>query len=351
MFKDKINFKLINLAIVAITVYLVYQTGNLWTGVISKIFSIITPFLFGFGIAYGLHPFVKFMESKKIKKNYAIAIVICIILFVFGLTFYFIIPLLLSQVGSLLTNISDTMSDLSTNHNIDFGNMQNTLNTTFDEITKNAGEYVSTGAANVINISIGVIANVFIAIASGIYFLIDMDKIRAGIKKYFRTKSNKTYEYIQLLDTQMQAYVMGFIKIVVITFFEYSFVFTLIGHPNAILLGVLAALANLIPYFGGISINIVAAITAFAISPALFFRTCIVFIILSSVDGYLINPYVYGKSNQIHPLVTILAVYAGSALFGTIGLVMSLPVTIIILATLKFYEKEINNRISKIKAK
>ena len=41
------------------------------------------------------------------------------------------------------------------------------------------------------------------------------------------------------------------------------------------MLGTLAAVGNLIPYFGGIFTNIIAAITAFVISPVLFIKTCI----------------------------------------------------------------------------
>ena len=52
----------------------------------------------------------------------------------------------------------------------------------------------------------------------------------------------------------------GLSNIIVITLVEYTLVYTIIGHPNAILLGFLAAVANLIPYFGGIIVNVIAII-------------------------------------------------------------------------------------------
>ena len=42
--KDKINYKLVNIAIIALIIFLIYQTGNLWMGVVSKTLKIITPF-------------------------------------------------------------------------------------------------------------------------------------------------------------------------------------------------------------------------------------------------------------------------------------------------------------------
>ena len=77
------------------------------------------------------------------------------------------------------------------------------------------------------------------------------------------------------------------------------------------------------------------------ISPALFIKTCIVFLVFSAVDGYIINPFVYGNSNKVHPLVVIISVFAGGALFGVLGIVISLPVAIIAIATFKYFKDDI----------
>ena len=135
----------------------------------------------------------------------------------------------------------------------------------------------------------------------------------------------------------------------IISVFEYTFAYTIIGHPNAILLGCLAMIANLIPYFGGIINNIVAAVTAFVISPTLFIRTIIVFVILSIVDGYVINPIVYGKTNKVHPLIVIMSVFAGGILFGIMGIVISLPLAIIIVSTIKFFKDDLKDKIEDMK--
>jgi predicted PurR-regulated permease PerM len=117
------------------------------------------------------------------------------------------------------------------------------------------------------------------------------------------------------------------------------------------MLGCLAMIANLIPYFGGIINNIVAAVTAFVISPALFIRTLIVFAILSMVDGYVINPLVYGKTNKVHPIVVIMSVFIGGALFGIIGIIISLPTAIILITTFKYFKDDVKDKIEDIKEK
>ena len=202
---------------------------------------------------------------------------------------------------------------------------------------------------NAIGVSINYLSIIFIAFAAAIYILSDMEKIRASVKQYLMRKNNRSYLYVRRLDNEMQNYLKGFLKIMVISFFEYTFAFSIIGHPNAILLGILAALGNLIPYFGGILVNVIAAITAFVISPALFIKTVIVFAILSNIDGYVINPLVYGKSNELHPLITIFAVFAGGILMGLAGIILALPLSIVLVTTYKFYEQDISDKLGDIK--
>ena len=74
--KDKLDFRLVNLALITLIVYLLYKTGHLWMGVTNKIFGIIVPFIVAFALAYAMHPFVEKLTEKNIKRKYALAIVI-----------------------------------------------------------------------------------------------------------------------------------------------------------------------------------------------------------------------------------------------------------------------------------
>ena len=345
MFKNKVNFKLINIALVVLIVFLLYRTGNLWIGVTGKIVEIVLPFLFAFGIAYAVHPFLQKMEDSKIPKWAGITIIVVIILLLFGLVGYLISTTLINQLSSLFASIVAFVNGLD----INFAGLGTSLADTFKTILANLGTYVSDGAINVIDSSLGIISTILIVFAAFIYFLIDMDKIREEIKFFFSKKSKKTFNYVRTLDHQMKNYLNGMVQVIIITLVEYTLVYTIIGHPNAILLGFLAAVANLIPYFGGIAVNIIAAITAVVVSPGLLFRTIIAFAILSAIDSYVINPTVYGKTNSIHPLVTIMALFAGGILFGILGVFISFPLAIIVVTTHKYYKEDITRNIKKVR--
>ena len=343
MIKNRIDFKLINIVLFALAVYLIYQARDLWVGVISLVFKILLPFLIAFALAYAFYPIVKKLTDKKVPKALAMFLVVGGTIGVICLILALITPTIMAQLTSLFNGIISFLRELSTDYNIDFKDIQNTLSTGFNNTLEKLGTYISNGALSFIGVSIDYISKIFIILASFVYFLADMDKIRAFVKEYLGQKSRKIYNYVATIDDEMRKYIVGFMKIVIISFFEYTITYTLIGHPNALMLGTLAALGNLIPYFGGIITNVIAAITAFVISPALFIKTCIVFIVFSAVDGYIINPFVYGNSNQVHPLVVIISVFAGGALLGVLGIVISLPAAIIAIATFKYFKKDIIN--------
>lgn len=349
MLKDKINLKLVNIALIALIIFLVYKTGNLWIGVMLKFMKIITPFFIAFVVAYALHPFLKFLVKHKIPKALSVFIIISIVIGIFVFISVLVVPLLFSQLSSLFNGIIAFIKQISMNSEINLGPIQDSLSNSFNDIILSLGTYVSNGAFNIIGTSLSYISTAVIAFSASIYFLSDMDDIRSSVKRYLKRKSKRAFKYISLLDEQMKLYLTGFIRIMLITVIEYTIAYTIIGHPNAILLGFLAMVANLIPYFGGMITNVVAAITAFVISPALFIKTVITFVVLSSVDGYLINPLVYGKTNEVHPLVVIISVFSGGILFGIAGIIISLPLAILIITTFKYFKEDISDKLDDMK--
>lgn len=351
MIKNKLDFKLINTTLIVLIITLLYLSGGLWGSIIGKIFEIFFPFVIAFAIAYALYPYVLKLMKHKVSKGLSIFIIVFLLVGIVILIGTLAVPLLFEQLGSLFNGIIAFIKEISMKYDLDFGPLQDTLSDTFNDIIKKTGSWISNGAMSAITTSISYISTLVIALTSAIYFLCDMDKIRASVKRYFKSKSKKTYNYVRVLDKSMDNYLEGFTKIMIISLVEYTIAFLIIGHPNALLLGCLAAVGNLIPYFGGVFTNIISLITAFVVSPSLFVKAVIVFVVLSIVDSYVINPFVYGKTADIEPLAVIFSVFAGGILFGLVGIIISLPVAIIIIATYKYYQKDIEEKIEEIKEK
>lgn len=351
--KNTLNYRFINALIIVIIILLIYLMRGLWMGILSKIITIILPFIVGFAIAYVLYPMLKKLRSWKIPKLIAVIIIWVLVSLLIGLIIWLfipsIMPVLFDQTSSLFNNIIKFVQDISSKFDVNLVGVKDALSNISGKLTTSLGETISSGTISIINKSINIFTNTVIALIAAIYFLYDMERIRAWIKKYLTRKNKRTFEYVKTLDKEFYHYFHGMLLYIVIQIIEYTAVYFIIGHPNYLLLGILAAVTTIIPYFGNIIANVVALITAAVINPKLFILTLIVGIIMPIIDGNLISPKIYKKTNKIPALLTIFAVFAGGILWGLWGIIICLPVTILIITTLRFYREDIRETFEEIK--
>ena len=354
IFKKKIRsiyYKLLNALIALTIIYVLFLLRGLWGGVFVKILAILKPFIIAFVIAYAFYPFLRWLQNKKWPKGLAVAFIVLLTVAFLGFIIYSLIPVFSEQLVSLFSSIITFVTDVGTKFDIDISPIRTTLYDVFNKISANIGKYISDGAVNMLNASINFVSNFIIVFVCFIYFLSDMDKIRNDVKVYFRKKNKKTFKLIQNIDHETTQYFKGLCLTLVIQFFEYTLVFFLIGHPNFLLLGILSSISSLIPYFGGLVVNLIALMIAAVVSPKLLILTLIVAIIFPNIDGYIVSPKVYGKTNNISPLLTIFAVFAGGVLGGFVGILIALPLTIIIKTIFNYYKGDIYKKIDDIKEK
>ena len=200
-----------------------------------------------------------------------------------------------------------------------------------------------------INKSLGFIGQLIVGFVGFIYFLIYMDKIRGTVKDILKINNKRTFNYIRLMDTEITNYLKGLEIFMIIQLFEYSILFLIIGHPNWLILGILACITTVIPYFGGLITNIIAIILATVISPRLLVLTIIICLIFPQLDGYLISPKVYGKTNNVNPLITIMVVSIGGTLKGVIGIIVALPIYLLIRTTYNFFKNDLRKGMVRVK--
>ena len=349
--ENKVNYKLVNILLIIVIVCLLYLIRGLWIGIIGKLFAVCFPFVIAFAVSYALYPYCKKIEGYGLPKWLAMGIIYFILVGFIVLMGIIVFPLFYDQLLLFLSNITAVITDISSKFELDLGVLQKSLTTVSGDILKNIGTYISDGAINAISTSINVVTNLIIVVAASIYFLWDMDKIRKNLKEFLKKTRIRLYKYFKRLDVEIGNYFNGLVKTILIQFVEYTLVFALIGHPNYLILGILAAVTTIIPYFGALLVNILAVIIASVVSTKLLILTVIVCLVCPNIDGYIIGPKVYGKTNQLPALVNIFAVFAGGILGGFWGIVVSLPVAIILIATYKFFKEDINQKLVTIKEK
>lgn len=101
----------------------------------------------------------------------------------------------------------------------------------------------------------------------------------------------------------------------------------LLGMPNPLLWGAMAALLNYIPYIGAVigtaTVGVVAAIT-FS-NPVAIGAVPVVYYLLTAIEGNVITPSIIGGRFTINPIVVFLWVVAWGSLWGIPGMLIGLP--------------------------
>jgi len=105
--------------------------------------------------------------------------------------------------------------------------------------------------------------------------------------------------------------------------------FWLIGLPSAIALGLIAGLADFIPFLGPILGALPAVLIAFSISGETALWTILAVIVIQQLEGNVIFPLVARSVISIPPALALFAILIGSVLFGTLGLIFGFPLAVV----------------------
>lgn len=172
-----------------------------------------------------------------------------------------------------------------------------------------------------------------------LFFMIrDYDRIRLFVKSFLIPKRTR-YDYTSEVSRIAGAYIRGLFIVVLISAFNLSVGFTIIGLPYGILLGLFAGLTNFIPTFG-LWISIFVA-TIFGMSmgdpwyqylPGIY----IVFALEQVFESGFLVPRVMGRQVGIHPLLVMISLLMFGFMFGFLGLLIAVP-SVALLSV--FYDK------------
>lgn len=113
---------------------------------------------------------------------------------------------------------------------------------------------------------------------------------------------------------------------------DFAFLY-LLGVPLAAPLSVLVFAGGFIPYFGGlVTTSLLVIVTLATNGPTDVVILLVLITITNVIQGNLLAPLIYGKTVNIHPAVVLLALPAGAAIAGIVGLFVAIPVVAMVLA-------------------
>lgn len=331
MLKNRLDFKLVNLLVLLILVFIVFELRIMFLDIFSFFINIIKPFVISLIISYILNCFLR--KLNRYFNKYISFIIIILILLLFGYFICFkVLPVFVLEVSEILKILILFFRDMSIKYNINIIDLYNKVVGFLPKLNGLIN-------FNFVNYILDYFTFISVVVICSIYLFFDFDRMCCSVKK-ISIKYNKFYRFLVALNTELEKYISSFFVLTVINVFEYMFVFYIIGHPNYLFLGVMAGILSIIPYFGGIITNCCALITGFVFNYGLFIRTLIGILVLSIVDGYVVSPFVYSKGSKLHPILIILSVYVSSQFLGILGVVLSVPFLVFLSVFYKFYIKK-----------
>jgi predicted PurR-regulated permease PerM len=147
----------------------------------------------------------------------------------------------------------------------------------------------------------------------------------------------RTLYMIERVDGTARAYFEGLLKLTLIDTACLALGLAAIGMPGALALGLMAAILAWVPYIGsiiGCVIVVLVAATDFPADPWVVYAAIGLFLLVRLLDDFVFMPLTIGRSLHIHPLPTVLLIFAGGAVAGVPGLILALPLAGVVMVVI-----------------
>ena len=169
------------------------------------------------------------------------------------------------------------------------------------------------------------------------YLLNDLERLRAWADARFQGRRRRWLELLRAIDQVVGGFIRGQLLVAGFVGLMVTAVAALFGLRFPVLLGLFAALSDLVPYFGPVLGAMPVLAMAALQSPATVIQVALALLLVQWVENSLLAPHILGQTVGLHPLAVITALLVAGHHFGLAGLLLAVPVAGLIHAVLAFY--------------
>ena len=335
--------------VASILFYLLLNRMDVVLSVINFLIAIATPFLIGFVTAYLLNPVMEFFEKRCFKplisktnkqvhpKLARVFALIVTFLLAFAVVFalgFMVFPQLFQSISGIIINLSTYFSRIekwilgfaSENQNI-----VTMLETQFENISKTVTSWATndllpqlTNLAGGLTVGIigvvSTIVNICVGVIVSIYILFSKETFFAQTKKVcyaiFSIKAtNQMLRVTRRADRVFGSFVKGKLIEAVIVWVLMFVGMSVFNMPFAMLISVIVAVTNIIPFFGPFIGVIPSAVLILVVNP----------FVLLQIDANFIGPKVVGESTGLSAFWVIFSIMVFGGFFGLGGMIIGVP--------------------------
>lgn len=313
-----------------------FKVAHILIGIIGFIYimclgqNIIAPLIFAMIISILLNPIVNFFMRRRVNRLLSICIAVLLALFFTVGLIYFI--------ASQVAMFSEALPQLKQKVLTMFYDAQMWVSKHFNISSTRIEEWIAEQKREGINNSTSMIGET-ISTVGGLFvmillvpvyvflFLFYKPLLLEFIHKIFPVHKDRTVnEVLNETKALIQSYLVGLmIEAAIVTTLNTTGLL-LIGIDYAILIGIIGALLNLIPYIGGIIATLLPMTLALATKePIHALYVLILYTSVQLIDNNFIVPKIVASKVKINALVSIVIVLVGGAIWGVAGMFLSLP--------------------------
>jgi predicted PurR-regulated permease PerM len=232
-------------------------------------------------------------------------------------------PSYMNRIGALVTGLEQTLSGSP--------QLSSALDSMRSSLTGLAGGVLSY-AISLPQTAGSILLSVVLVAVMAFFWLTGVEDLKPLILSVFPEQSRPVVSDMLIdMGIRLSGYVRGVgINMLVIGILSGGADW-LLGIPYPTLLGIVAGLMEIIPYFGPwISGGIAAIVALVTISPIAALEVIVAYILIQQIEGHVLIPYVMMRTVKINPLTVVIAVLLGTELLGIIGGILALPVAAVV---------------------
>lgn len=292
--------------------------------------DILTILLAALLLAAIINPFANWFEGKRIPRALAVIIIYIVLLAILGLIVIVLVPPIISEFSDFSQTFPAHLQDLK----ITYANFLSTTEQLglADEVIRgvgDAGSALSRGIAGffaTVATVAGSLVSVILILVFAFYLVIEKgnlkdlvsfavpEKYHASLASYFGQISDKISSWVR--GQLLVGLIMGVI------------VYTgllILGVKYALIIGLLAALLEFIPFVGPIVSAIPAIILGLTYSPLKAVLVAILFWLANRIENDILIPKIMKHATGLNPVITLIAVAVGFKLGGVLGIILAVP--------------------------
>lgn len=283
-------------------------------------------------VAVLLHVLADFIARwTRLSHGPCLAIATAIVIAVVGVTFWRFGAQLSGQFSGLMHNVetgAHSLRELLKQYG--FSSLSN-------QVTERGTSFITSSISDALKVGLRVIEAAIVLAITGIYLAAQPALYRRGLATLFRPRQRgRALEAIDLIGRTLKLWLLGQLILMLLVGVLSFIALWIIGLPNPVALALIAGIFEIVPYLGPFISAIPAllvALTMGGLAPAIW--TAAAYVAIHLFEGYITAPLVERHFVTIPPALILSGIVVCDFLFGTIGVVLAAPITVVVYMAVK----------------